>query len=49
MNLKLILLVLLIMNLVLMSIASFMGKKNLFLVLAFIEAILAVLFPLVDE
>ena len=41
-----ILLVLIILNLIFISVLAFLGKKNLLLVFAIIEAILAVLFPI---
>ena len=44
MILKIILLVLIILNLILISIFAFMGKKNLLLVFAIIEAILGIVF-----
>ena len=44
--LEVILLVLIILNLVFVSILAFLGKKNLLLIFAVIEAILGFLFPL---
>ncbi len=43
---KIFLLILIILNLVLMSVFAFLGKKNLLLVLAAIEALLSALFVL---
>lgn len=47
MILAIILLVLIILNLITISIFAFLGKKNLLLVFAIIEAVLAIMFPIV--
>lgn len=47
MILAIVLLVLIILNLVFISVLAFLGKKNLLLVFAIIEAILAISFPLI--
>ncbi|MBS3163180.1 hypothetical protein J4427_00635 [Candidatus Woesearchaeota archaeon] len=44
---EVLLLVLIILNLVLISITAFLGKKNILLMLAILEAILAIVFALV--
>lgn len=47
MIIEIVLLVLIILNLILISIFAFSGKKNLFLIFAIIEAILSIMFALV--
>ncbi len=49
MILQAIILILIILNLIFVSISAFLGKKNLLLVLAIIEAILAFLFAAISS